>query len=106
MASQDEETEVRAPGLAVDFLDVSKEYIVNGKPLKALSSITLNVKEGEVAAIVGPSGAGMTTVLKIIVGLEIPSKGIASVLGLDVNASIEHSIFAFSFVNIDFNCKF
>ncbi len=73
MASQDEETEVRAPGVAVDFLDVSKEYIVNGKPLKALSSITLNVKEGEVAAIVGPSGAGKTTVLNIIAGLEKPS---------------------------------
>jgi len=102
MASTDEEIEVRAPGLAVDFLDVSKEYIVNGKPIKALSSITLNVKEGEVAAIVGPSGAGKTTVLNIIAGLEKPSQGEARVLGLDVNASNEHSLSAFRSANIGF----
>ena len=102
MASTDEEIEVRALGLAVDFLDVSKEYIVNGKPIKALSSITLNVKEGEVAAIVGPSGAGKTTVLNIIAGLEKPSQGEARVLGLDVNASNEHSLSAFRSANIGF----
>src|SRR2546425_137369 len=66
MDSQDEEIEVRAPGLAVDFVGVSKEYLVNGKPVKALALITLNVKEGEVAAIVGPSGAGKTTVLNLV----------------------------------------
>ena len=53
---QDEQIEARAPGLAVDFVGVSKDYLIDGKPIKALSSITLNVKEGEVAAIVGPSG--------------------------------------------------
>jgi len=102
MASQDEEIEVRAPALAVDFLDVSKEYTVNGKPLKALSSITLNVKEGEVAAIVGSSGAGKTTVLNIIAGLEKPSQGEARVLGLDLNGSNEHSLSAFRSANIGF----
>src|SRR5437667_9019712 len=102
MASQNEESEVRAPGVAVDFLAVSKKYIVNGKPLKALSSITLNVKEGEVAAIVGPSGAGKTTGINIIAGLEKPSQGEARVLGLDVNASNEHSLSAFRSANLGF----
>src|SRR5947209_19154039 len=87
MDPQDEETEVRAPTLAVDFVGVSKEYLMNGKPVKALASITLNVKEGEVAAIVGPSGAGKTTVLNIIAGLEKPSHGEARVLGLDLTVS-------------------
>src|SRR5437870_12925349 len=87
MASQEEGIEVRAPGLAVDFVDVSKEYLVNGNPLKALSSITLNIKEGEVAAIVGPSGAGKTSVLNIIAVLEKPSRVVARVLGLDLNGS-------------------
>src|SRR2546426_2748989 len=102
MASQDEETEVRALGVAVDFLDVSREYVVNGKILKALSSITLNVKEGEVAAIVGPSGAGKTTVLNMIAGLEKPSQGEARVLGLDLNESNEHSLSTFRSANIGF----
>src|SRR5437879_7166364 len=99
MASQDEEIEIRAPGLAVDFVDVSKEYVVNGKILKALSSITFNVKEQEVAVIVGPSGAGKTTVLNIIAGLEKPSQGEARVLGLDLNGSNEHSLSAFRSAN-------
>src|SRR6266700_2580000 len=102
MASQDEEIEIRAPGLAVDFVDVSREYVVNGKILKALSSITFNVKEQEVAVIVGPSGAGKTTVLNIIAGLEKPSQGEARVLGLDLNGSNEHSLSAFRSANIGF----
>src|SRR5207245_10372307 len=95
MASQEEGIEVRAPGLAVDFVDVSKEYLVNGNPLKALSSITLNVREGEVAAIVGPSGAGKTTVLNIIAALEKASQREPTALGLDVNAQYNDSRSAF-----------
>jgi putative ABC transport system ATP-binding protein len=102
MDSQDEEIEARAPGLAVDFVGVSKEYLVSGKHVKALESITLNVKEGEVAAIVGPSGAGKTTVLNIIAGLEKPSHGDVKVLGLDLNASNEHALSAFRSANIGF----
>src|SRR2546426_9627965 len=102
MASQDEETEVRALGVAVDFVGVSKEYLVNGKPIKALASITLNVKEGEVAAIVGQSGAGKTTVLNLIAGLEKPSEGDVRVLGLDLATSNEHSLSTFRSANIGF----
>ncbi len=102
MDTQDEEVEVRAPGLAVDFVGVSKEYVVNGKPLKALSSVTLSVREGEVAAIVGPSGAGKTTVLNIIAGLETPSQGEVRVLGLDLAASNEQSLSAFRSANVGF----
>lgn len=99
---QDEEIEPRAPVLAVDFVGVSKEYVVDGKPFKALSSITMSVKEGELAAIVGPSGAGKTTVLNIIAGLEKPSQGDARVLGMDLAVSNEQSLSAFRSANIGF----
>ncbi len=102
MDSQEEKIEVRAPTLAVDFVGVSKEYLVNGKPVKALASITLNVKEGEVAAIVGPSGAGKSTVLNLIAGLEKPSEGDVRVLGLDLAVSNEHALSAFRSANIGF----
>jgi putative ABC transport system ATP-binding protein len=100
--TQDEQIEVRAPGFAVDFVGVSKEYVVDGKPVKALLSITLSVKEGEVAAIVGPSGAGKTTILNIIAGLESPSQGDARVLGMDLAVSNEQSLSAFRSANIGF----
>src|SRR2546430_844922 len=102
MDPQDEEIEERAPALAVDFVGVSKEYLVNGKHVKALASITLNVKEGEVAAIIGPSGAGKTTVLNLIAGLEKPSEGDVRVLGLDLSVSNEHALSAFRSANIGF----
>jgi putative ABC transport system ATP-binding protein len=99
---QDEQIEVRAPGLAVEFVGVSKEYVVDGKPVKALSLITLSVNEGEVAAIVGPSGAGKTTILNIIAGLEKPSQGDARVLGMDLAVSNEQSLSAFRSANVGF----
>ncbi len=102
MDSQDEDIEVRAPGFAVDLVRVSKEYLLNGKAVKALASITLDVKEGEVAAIVGPSGAGKTTVLNLIAGLEKPSNGDVRVLGLDLTVSNEHALSAFRAANIGF----
>src|SRR5260370_30468434 len=102
MDPQDEELEVRAPTLAVDCVGVSQEYLVNGEPVKGLTSITLNVKEGEAAAIVGPSGAGKTTVLNLIAGLEEPSEGEVRVLGLDLAVSNEHALSAFRSANIGF----
>jgi putative ABC transport system ATP-binding protein len=102
MDPQDEQIEVRALGVAVEFVGVSKEYVVDGKPVKALSLITLSVKEGEVAAIVGPSGAGKTTILNIIAGLEKPSQGDARVLGMDLAVSNEQSLSAFRSANVGF----
>jgi ABC-type lipoprotein export system ATPase subunit len=102
MDDQDEEIEVSAPRLAVDFVGVSKEYVIDGKPVKALSSITFSVKEGEVAVIIGPSGAGKTTVLNVIAGLEMPSQGDVRVLGLDLTVSTEQSLSAFRSANVGF----
>lgn len=42
---------------------------------EALRSINLEVKDGEMMALVGPSGCGKTTLLRIISGLESPSNG-------------------------------
>ena len=42
---------------------------------QALRSVSLEVKNGELIALVGPSGCGKTTLLRIIAGLETPSSG-------------------------------
>src|SRR5260370_6192687 len=102
MDLQDEQIEARTSGLAVDFVGVSKEYVVDGKPVKALSSMTLSIKEGEGGAIGGAAGAGKTTVLNIIAGLENPSQGGARVLGMDLAVLNEQSISGFRSGNIGF----
>lgn len=43
--------------------------------VKAVDQIDLNIKDGEFFALLGPSGCGKTTTLRMIAGLEIPTKG-------------------------------
>lgn len=50
----------------------------------ALKNISLNVKEREIFGVIGPDGAGKTTMFRILTTLLTPDSGTASVLGYDV----------------------
>ena len=58
---------------------VTKQYI-NGT-FTALDDITLELKEGQITTLVGPSGCGKTTLLRLIAGLEYPTRGRLYVYG-------------------------
>lgn len=49
---------------------LSKNYIIDRKPLRVLQNIDLDVKPGEFVSIVGRSGCGKSTLLRLISGLE------------------------------------
>jgi ABC-2 type transport system ATP-binding protein len=50
----------------------------------AVDGISFSVKKGEIFGILGPNGAGKTTTLEIIEGLQKPTQGRVTVLGLDI----------------------
>lgn len=50
----------------------------------ALDDVTIDVTEGELFGLVGPDGAGKTTLFRILTTLLVPDKGTATVCGLDV----------------------
>ena len=68
-------------GLVVN--DLSKEFPARGEPLVVLRGVSLRLRAGENAAIVGPSGSGKSTLLSIVGGLEPPSGGRVALAGDD-----------------------
>ncbi|MCH7613771.1 MAG: ABC transporter ATP-binding protein [Candidatus Marinimicrobia bacterium] len=62
-----------------------KRFPVGGDFFTALKNVNLNLAKGEFSGLVGPSGSGKTTLLNIIGGLDSPSEGHVSVLGMALN---------------------
>ena len=66
----------------------------------AVNSVSFSVKDGELMALLGPSGGGKTTVLRMIAGLEMPTDGDVLINGQRVNdLSVQQRNIGFVFQN-------
>lgn len=70
----------------IDLKNVSKVYRMGEIDIRAADSVSFSVEKGEFAVIVGPSGAGKTTVLNILGGMDTASSGEVWVDGQNVAA--------------------
>ena len=61
--------------------ELSKEYPTPRGPLRVLSDVSFDLKPGDAAAIMGPSGSGKSSLLYILGGLEPPSSGTVTLDG-------------------------
>lgn len=65
---------------AIDIMGITKRY----ENLTALDDVSFNVAQGELFGLIGPDGAGKSSLYRILTTLMLPDAGTASVLGLDV----------------------
>ncbi len=63
----------RAP--AIEIVDVSQSFTLNGRPLPVLEHVSLSIRPGSFVALVGPSGCGKSTLLRLVAGLDAPTSG-------------------------------
>ena len=69
----------------VSIRDLSKSFSLNGRALKVLCHIDLDVASGQCIAIVGASGSGKTTLLRILAGLEAADSGDVLIDGASIH---------------------
>jgi NitT/TauT family transport system ATP-binding protein len=74
---------------AIEVESLSKVYASHDGPLQALADLSFAIADGEFVTIVGHSGCGKTTLLKIIAGLSAPSSGAVRVRGRAVVAPLK-----------------
>ncbi|MBX7193901.1 MAG: sulfate ABC transporter ATP-binding protein [Sandaracinaceae bacterium] len=58
---------------------------------KALDDVSVTIREGELVALLGPSGGGKTTLLRVLAGLESPDAGQVRLRGQEVTRSGPHA---------------
>src|SRR5258706_2062771 len=61
---------------------VTKEYLAEGQPVRALHNLPLEVSRGEFVALVGRSGCGKSTLLSLAGAMDFPSSGVVLVDGV------------------------
>jgi len=88
-----EATPVAAAARSDDFATLQGvEYAVNGKPI--FRGLDIGIRRGEVTAIMGPSGTGKTTLLRLITGQIRADRGVVLVDGRDVGRMRRKELYA------------
>src|SRR5205823_6309650 len=82
--------------VSIELKNVSKRF----GEIVAVNRVSFSVREGELMALLGPSGGGKTTVLRMIAGLEMPTTGDVLIRGQRVNdVSVQQRNIGFVFQN-------
>jgi putative ABC transport system ATP-binding protein len=90
----------------VDVRNVTKVYRRDAEELVVLNGLSLQVQEGEYAALMGPSGSGKSTLLNLIAGIDKPTSGDVVVAGTDVARLDETALAQFRSHNVGFIFQF
>ena len=70
---------------AVRTENLHKSYVLGANAVGALRGVDVTVSKGEFVAVMGPSGCGKTTLLNLIGGIDVPSRGAVWVDGVEIS---------------------
>ncbi len=89
--------------------NLTKEYLMGEIRLLAVDNVSFDIEEGELTVVLGPSGAGKTTILNILGGMDSPTSGNIIIDGKDISKYNEKKLtyyrrndigFVFQFYNL------
>jgi ABC-type lipoprotein export system ATPase subunit len=73
-----------AAEVTIEAVDVHRSYRIGSKTIEVLHGIDLTIERGESVFLCGPSGAGKTTLMYTLAGLERPEQGVVRINGEDL----------------------
>ena len=90
----------------IEFQHITKEYTAGETKIKALDDADFTVEKGELAVILGSSGAGKTTALNILGGMDMPTSGKIIVDGNDITSYNNKQLVGYRRTDIGFVFQF
>ena len=73
-------------GAVVEAKEITRRYGEGDTAVDALRGCSIDVRRGELSAVMGPSGSGKSTLMHILAGLDRPTSGAVSIDGTDITA--------------------
>jgi putative ABC transport system ATP-binding protein len=96
-------------GVVVEAKELTRRYGEGDTAVDALRGVSLDVKKGDLLAVMGPSGSGKSTLMHILAGLDKPTSGPVTIAGTEItgldDAKLthlrrDHIGFVFQFFNL------
>src|SRR3954451_7810479 len=93
----------------VQARDVTRVYGEGETAVEALRGVSLDVRAGELVAVMGPSGSGKSTLMHILAGLDKPTSGTVTIAGQEITELFDRQLtllrrqhigFVFQFFNL------
>jgi putative ABC transport system ATP-binding protein len=109
MAAVGDMTATAPPSVPVAAKALTRRYGEGSTAVDALRGVDLDVRAGELVAVMGPSGSGKSTLMHLLAGLDKPTSGTVTIAGTELSAlgdaaltrlRREHIGFIFQFFNL------
>jgi putative ABC transport system ATP-binding protein len=99
----------RPDGTVVSARELTRRYGEGDTAVDALRGVSLDVRVGELVAVMGPSGSGKSTLMHILAGLDTPTSGTVTIAGQEITQLYDRQLtllrrkhigFVFQFFNL------